>query len=206
MVQIELLPTGIWLYSSAHAILRTIRAARRSVHACGLSHSRPRLTALAIAKRRSELHALSYPVQHPEDWSSVTLIPDPLFIAKTERAGLPETRLQDVDLKVLAPFIGPDLEVDANNCVVRAIKIYLNSSHQAATQRPESSFLSLFKPGHTEEIKPATMSSWVVKTVRYTYDNLPGHAACLFKVRAQDVYGPSPPAGMPYRRYHSRTY
>ena len=65
----------------------------------------------------------SHSVQHPEDWSSVTLLLDPFFMAKTERACYPDTRLQEVALKALAPFVGPDLSTDANNCVVCAVKI-----------------------------------------------------------------------------------
>ena len=44
-------------------------------------------------------------------------------MAKTERACHPDTRLQEVTLKALAPFVGPDLSTDANNCVVCAVKI-----------------------------------------------------------------------------------
>jgi len=83
------------------------------------------LTALATARQRSEVHAFSHRIQHTEDWSSITLIPDPLFIAKTEKAGLPHTRLQEVTLRALAPLVGSDLPTDTNNCVVRAIQIYL---------------------------------------------------------------------------------
>ena len=83
------------------------------------------LTALATAKRCSKLDTFSYRVQHKEDWSSISLQPDPLFVAKMEKAGRPETHLQEVHLQVLAPFVGPDLPADANNCVVRAFKIYL---------------------------------------------------------------------------------
>ena len=36
------------------------------------------LFALASAKHRSELDTFSHRVQHPEDWSSVILLPDPL--------------------------------------------------------------------------------------------------------------------------------
>ena len=83
------------------------------------------LPALATAKRRSKLHAFSYKIQHKEDWSSITLQPDPLFVAKTEKASRPETRPQEIHLRVLAPFVGPDLPTDTNNCVVRELKIYL---------------------------------------------------------------------------------
>ena len=87
-----------------------------------LTHKSVFLTALATAKRRSKLHMFSYKVQHKEDWSSITLQPDPLFVAKTEKAGRPETHLQEVHLRALAPFVGPDVPADTYNCVVGAFK------------------------------------------------------------------------------------
>ena len=143
------------------------------------------LTALATAKRRSELHAFSYKIQHKEDWSSITLQPDPLFVAKTEKAGRPETRLQEVHLRALAPFVGPDLPTDANNCVVRALKIYLARSRDF--RKGQKRLFISYKPGHSEEIKPATISSWIVKTIRYVYDHCPEDSARLFKAKAHDL-------------------
>ena len=143
------------------------------------------LTALATAKRRGELHAFLHRVLHAENWSHVTLIPDPLFIAKTEKPGKPETSLQEVTLKSLGSFVGPDLPVDANNCVVRAIKIYLSRSKEYRRGRKKL-FIS-YKPSMLEEIKPATISSWIVKTVRYAYDNASAETARVFQVRAHDL-------------------
>ena len=126
-------------------------------------------TAVATAKRCSELHSFSYKIQHKEDWSSITLQPDPLFVAKMEKANRPETCLQEVYLWALAPFMGPDLPTDANNCVVRALKIYLARSWTFCKGRKRL-FIS-YKSGHSEEIKPATISCWIVKTIRYVYDH-----------------------------------
>ena len=109
----------------------------------------------------------------------------PLFVAKTERASCPESHLHNVHLKALAPFVGPNLKVDTNNCVVCAIKIYLARTKDIRQGRKRL-FLA-YKPGHTEEIKATTISFWIVKTVRYTYDNLPDDSVHHFKVRAHDV-------------------
>lgn len=143
------------------------------------------LTALATAKRRGEIHAFLHRVLHPDNWAHVTLVPDPLFVAKTERPGRPETRLQDVTLKSLGQYVGVDLPLDANNCVVRAIKIYLSRSHAYRGGRKRL-FIS-YKPSKLDEIKPATISSWIVKTVRYVHDNLPTQTAEVFRVRAHDL-------------------
>ena len=72
-------------------------------------------------------------------------------MAKTEHASCPESCLHDVHLKALAPFVGPDLKVDTNNCVVRAIKIYL--AHTKDIRQGRKRLFIAHKPGHTEEIK-----------------------------------------------------
>lgn len=143
------------------------------------------LTAMATAKRRGELHAFQYRVLHPDNWAHVTLVPDPVFVAKTEKPGKPETRLQDVTVKSLGAFVGPDLPVDANNCVVRSLKIYLARSREYRHGRKRL-FIS-YKPSKLDEIKPATISSWIVKTVRYAYENASEETARLHKVRAHDL-------------------
>ena len=83
------------------------------------------LTALGTAKRRGELHAFLHKIRHAEDWTRLVLVPDPVFVAKTEKPGQPDTKLQEVTVEALGAFVGPDLPRDASNCVVRAIKIYL---------------------------------------------------------------------------------
>ncbi len=143
------------------------------------------LTALATAKRRGELHAFLHRVLHPDSWAHVTLVPDPVFVAKTEKPGRPETRLQEVTVRSLGAYVGPDLPVDANNCVVRAIKIYLARSKEYRQNRKRL-FIS-YKPSKQDEIKPATISSWIVKTVRYVYDNATEETARLHRVRAHDL-------------------
>jgi hypothetical protein len=94
------------------------------------------LLALATAKRRSELRAFSYRVLHPENWSSVTLVPLPEFVAMTEVPGRPDTRLQEVTLQGLASFVG-DLEEDRTLCPVRAVKIYLSQFKDIRAGRKE---------------------------------------------------------------------
>ena len=83
------------------------------------------------------------------------------------------------------PSFCPDLKVDTNNCVVRAIKIYL--AHTEDLRKGRKRLFLAYKPGHTEEIKPATISSWIIKTVCHAYDHLPKDSARLFKVRAHDI-------------------
>ena len=118
----------------------------------------------------------------------ITLILGPLcFVAETERAGQSKPHLQDARLRALASYVDQDLLVDANNCVVHAIEIYLARSkeHCKVCKR----LLIAYKPGNAEEIKPSTTSTWIAKTFHYVHDDLPDASALLFKVRAHEIRG-----------------
>ena len=107
-------------------------------------------------------------------------------MAKTKWAGQLETCLQDIHLKALTPFVGPDLRVDTNNCVVRAIKTYLACTKDVHKGRKH--IFIAHKPECTEEIKVAMISSWTAKTVRYAYNNLLDDAVCLFCITVPDSH------------------
>ena len=143
------------------------------------------LLALASAKRRSELRAFSYRVQHPENWSSVTLQPIPEFVAKTEVPGRPETKLQPVTLQGLASFAGPDLDHDRTLCPVRAIKIYLSRTKDTRAGRRE--LFIPYKSGAMQSIAPATISSWIQKTIQQAYKDPTVEEASLGQARAHDL-------------------
>jgi DNA-binding transcriptional regulator YdaS (Cro superfamily) len=109
----------------------------------------------------------------------------PNFIAKTEEPGRPETRLQDVTIPALGPYLGPDLDTDAKNCPVRAIKIYLARTQETRGKRQE--FFIPYKTGCKNSISPATISSWIKKTVRFAYEDASPEEAAALKVRAHDL-------------------
>jgi hypothetical protein len=150
-----------------------------------LSYKVATLLALATAGRRSELRAYSKRILHAEDWSSVTLRPIPSFVAKTEVIGKPETRLTDVTIPSLGGSLGPGLEEDNKNCPVRAVKIYLSRTQAIRGDRLE--FFIPFKQGVKTSIAPATISSWIQKTVRFAYSEASSEEAALLSVRAHDL-------------------
>ena len=150
-----------------------------------LSHKVAFLVALASAKRRSELRAFSKKILHHPNWKSVTLRPLPKFVAKTEVPGRPETRLQDVTIPSLRDFLGPDLALDAVNCPVRAIKVYLSRTQDLRGDRPE--LFIPYKHGAKQSIAPATISSWIQKTVRFAYEEASEDEAAALHVRAHDL-------------------
>ena len=77
------------------------------------------------AKHCSELHTFSYRLQYPKGWPSVTLFPDLLLVAKSEKASHLEYILRK-SFESLTPVIVQELNINANDCVVCTIKIYLS--------------------------------------------------------------------------------
>ena len=157
----------------------------RSAHISAVSWKTAFLVALASAKRRSELRAFSYRILHSEDWRKVTLQPLPDFVAKTEVPGQPETKLQPVTIESLAAFVGSDLDQDRLLCPVRAIKIYLSRTADIRAGRKE--LFVPYKPGAKQSIAPATISSWVQKTIKQAYSDASPEEEALGQVRAHDL-------------------
>ena len=157
----------------------------RSSPPWALAYKTAFLLALATAGRRGELCALLAKVSHAENWSSVVLRPDPLFVAKTEKPGKPETRLQEISIPALGPYLGPGLESDSKNCPVRAIKIYL--SRTADTRKGRKRLFIPYKLGCNGELRPATISTWIQKCVRYAYEDVSDEDGRVFQVRAHDL-------------------
>ena len=143
------------------------------------------LVALASAKRRGELRAFSCKVLHSANWSSVTLQPLPDFVAKTEIPGRPDTRLEPVTIQGLSTFVGPDLADDRKLCPVRAIKVYLSRTQDVRAGRKQ--LFIPYKPGSSQPIAAATISSWIQNTVRFSYQDVSPDEASLGQVRAHDL-------------------
>ena len=155
------------------------------------------LVTLASAKRHSKLQAFSHRVQHPEDWFSVTLLPDPLFVAKTERACHPDTRLQEVMLKALAPFVGPDPSTKANNYVVRTVRIYL--SRTKAFRRGQKRLFISYKPGHHDEMRHLRSRRGWSRQFAMSM-NIGGTRLHISTTSRATIFVLSPLAGTPYRK------
>ena len=147
------------------------------------------LVALVSAKHRSELQAFSFRVQHLEDWSSITLLPDPLFMSKIEKACHPDTRVQEVTLKALTPFVGPDLSTDSNNCVVCVIRSTCHTPRTSAMANnvfsPPISRSTLTRLRHLRSLCDWSRQSIMPMNINYAGPEcmpLPhkGHDLCAF--------------------------
>ena len=127
------------------------------------------LVTLASGKRRGEIHALSFKnFLHRENWSRVTFSVVSSFIAKTQLLERGAKSLLTFEIKSMASFLGQDFEDDNLLCPVRAIRIYLERTKSLRKNQklffisPHSSF--------SEDIRPATISSWLKKTIVMCYN------------------------------------
>jgi hypothetical protein len=143
------------------------------------------LLALATGKRRSELHALRHDFRHKEDWSLITLFPDPAFVSKTALANSGACVVNSVNIKALTPLLSDDME-ERTLCPVRAFRFYLDRTKDIREGKKKL-FIS-FKPGHKTEIALNTVSGWIKKTIITAYNASSNNCANL-KIKAHDVRG-----------------
>ena len=125
------------------------------------------LLALATGHRVSELHALiRRGLEQPDknDWSSVTLLVDPQFIAKT---AISSEALQSVTIPALTPLLSAELQDERTLCPVRALKFYLAETDKTRGTK-QKLFISM-NDGYNEEIEKQTLSRWIRDTVRFAY-------------------------------------
>ena len=130
------------------------------------------LISAASGRRRSFIHALSVDEGHIRwDKDGVSLIPAPGFLAKNES-------INYLSQKVFLPKMSKVSSVieDQVLCPCRALKRYLK-----ATEGLRAGSKKLFISYKTHKpITRDTISNWIVKTIKMSYDNLEG-------VRAHDV-------------------
>ena len=144
------------------------------------------LLALGSGKRRSEIHAwLNKNIRHQADWSKVSLYPFPSFLSKNHLAKESPECVAPVVMPALAPTLDKSLKEDRSLCPMQALRYYLDKT-QDLRQGKELGFVS-FKKGFNKDISPATISSWIKRTIILCYELSNEEALTLHQVRAHDV-------------------
>ena len=144
------------------------------------------LLALGSGKRRSEIHAWVHKnIRHQEDWSNVSLYPSPGFISKNHLAKEGPGCVAPVIIPALAPTLDKSLKEDRTLCPVRALRYYLDKTKELRTGK-ELVFVS-FRKSFQKDIVPATISSWIKRTIVLCYQLSDEQAQTLHQVRAHDV-------------------
>ena len=144
------------------------------------------LLALGSGKRRSEIHTWVYRnIRHQKDWSNVSLFPSPCFLSKHQLARERPSSVAPVIIPALAPTLDKSLKDDRTLCPVRTLRYYLDKTKDLRTGK-QLVFLS-FKKNFSKDIVPATIFSWIKKTILLCYQLSTEDAQKLHQVRAHDV-------------------
>ena len=118
------------------------------------------LLALASGKRRSEIHAwVANKVANLGQWEKVALFPSSDFIAKNQLAREGSQSVSPVTIPALTTIVDRQFKEDRTLCPVRALRFYLDRTKDLRGSR--SLLFISFKKGHTSDIRPATLSSWL---------------------------------------------
>ena len=151
-----------------------------------LTHKTVFLLSLASGKRRGEVHSWTYrSLRNSPNWLEVTVSPSPAFLAKNQLASDGPEILKPVVIPALKPFLGEDLQDDMTLCPVRALRYYLDRTKDLRKEK-HLLFIS-FKPGFKNDIKKATISSWLKHTILTAYESVKPDLSEQVKPKAHDV-------------------
>ena len=144
------------------------------------------LLALASGKRRSEIHAwVANKVSNLGQWEKVALFPSSDFIAKNQLAREGSQSVSPVTIPALTTIVDRQFKEDRTLCPVRALRYYLDRTKDL---RGSCSLLFIsFKKGHTSDIRPATLSSWLKQTILLCYKQSDQQTLDLVQVKAHDI-------------------
>ena len=141
------------------------------------------LLALASGKCRSEIHArVANKVSNLGQWEKVALFPSSDFIAINQLAREGSQSLSPVTIPALTTIVDRE---DRTLCPVRALRYYLD--HTKDMRGSRSLLFISFKKGHTSDIRPATLSSWLKQTILLCYKQADQQALDVLQVKADDI-------------------
>ena len=144
------------------------------------------LLALASGKRRSEIHAwVANKVSNLGQWEKVALFPSSDFIAKNQLAREGSQSVSLVIIPALTTIVVRQFKEDRTLCPVRSLRYYLDRTKDLRGSR--SLLFISFKKGHTSDIRPATLSSWLKQTILLCYKQADQQALDLVQVKAHDI-------------------
>ena len=85
----------------------------------------------------------------------------------------------------LTTIVDRQFKEDRTLCPVRALRYYLDRTKDL--RGPQSLLFISFKKGHTSDIRPATLSSWLKQTILLCYKQADQQALDLVQVKAHDI-------------------
>ena len=141
---------------------------------------------LASGKRRSKIHAwVANKVSNLGQWEKVALFPSSDSIAKYQLARKGSQSLPPVTIPPLTAIVDRQIKEHRTLCPVQALRYYLDRTKDL---RGSQSLLFIsFKKGHTSDIRPATLSSWLKQTILLCYKQADQQALDLFQLKVHDI-------------------
>ena len=145
------------------------------------------LLALASGKRRSEIHSrvANKVLSNLGQWEKVVLFPSSDFIAQNQLAREGSESVSPVTILALTTIVDRQFKEDRALCPERALRYYLDQTKDLRGSR--SLLFISFKKGHTSDIRPATLSSWLKQTILLCYKQVDEVALDLVQVKAHDI-------------------
>ena len=143
------------------------------------------MLALAFGKRHREIHAwVANKVSNLGLWEKVALFP-PDFIAKNQLAREGSQSVSPVTIPALTTIVDRQFKEDRTLCPVRALRYYLDQTKDLRSS--ESLLFISRKKGHTSNIRPAILSSWLKQTILLCYKRSDQQALYMVQVKARDI-------------------
>ena len=144
------------------------------------------LLALASGKRRSEIHAwVANKVSNLGQWEKVALFASSDFIAKNQLAREGAQSVSPVVIPALTTIVDRQFKQDRSLCPLCALRYYLDRTKDLRGDR--SLLFISFKKGHSTDIRPSTLSSWLKQTILLCYKQADQQALDLVQVEAYDI-------------------
>ena len=174
------------------------------------------LLALASGKHLSKIHAwVANKVSNLGQWEKVALFPSSDFIAKNQLAREGSQSVSPVTIPALTTIVDRQFKEDRTLLgykiwqphsvsprrskrdteygrhtkygvtPVRALRYYLDRTKDLRGSR--SLLFISFKKGHTSDIRPATLSSWLKQTILLCYKQADQQALDLVQVKPHDI-------------------
>ena len=112
------------------------------------------------------------------------MVPSSDFIAKNQLAREGSQSVSPVTIPALTTIVDRQFKQDRTLCPVRALRFYLDRTKDL---RSRSLLFISFMKGHTSDIRPATLSSWLKQTILLCYKQADQQALDLVQVKVHDI-------------------
>ena len=113
------------------------------------------------------------------------MFPSSDFIAKNQLAREGSQSVSPVTIPALTTIVDRQFKEDRTLCPVLALRFYLVRTKDLRGSR--SLLFISFKKGHTSDIRPATLSSWLKQTILLCYKQADQQPLDLVQVKAHDI-------------------